>query len=236
MLTDKPEVYRTPVVEAAKRTAPVPFTVPGQIYDVDPSRSTNLARAGTELSGSGPRELDAEQVARHHLYLLEVNRPFERWMVLGRTGGDGPMLQFAELGLSPQPGYLVFEFWTRRYLGLRHDGFPMGTIDPRFGAQAFCLREAVDHPQVVATNRHVSCGGVDLVDVRWRDDALVGVSEVVPNDEYIVYLHEPVAFGFVDVHADGAQAGSTVVDRLREIHLRSIAGGRVRWTVQYRRE
>ena len=36
MLTDRPEVYRTPRAEIAKRTAPVLFTRPEQIYDVDP--------------------------------------------------------------------------------------------------------------------------------------------------------------------------------------------------------
>ncbi|MDH5468282.1 MAG: alpha-galactosidase, partial [Candidatus Aminicenantes bacterium] len=38
LLTDKPEVYLTPIVEPAKRAAPVLFTYPGQVFDVDPSR------------------------------------------------------------------------------------------------------------------------------------------------------------------------------------------------------
>jgi hypothetical protein len=237
MLTDNPEVYRTPVVEAARRAAPVLFTLPGQVYDVDPSRSAHLARAGTELSGSGPRELDAEQLARHHLYLLEVNRPFERWMVLGRTGGADSLIRFAELGLSPTPGYLVFEFWSRRFLGGWFDGFPMGAIDPRFHAQLFCIRERLDRPQIVATNRHVSCGGADLVDVAWDETTLAGVSDLVANDEYILFLSESRGYRFRDVSVAGAEvAGSTFVGGLREIRLRAPAGGRVRWTVRYERE
>lgn len=235
MLTDRPEVYGTAVVEAARRAAPVLFTLPGQIYDVDPSRSAHLARANTELSGAGPRELDAEQLARHHLYLLEVNRPFERWMVVGRTGGDTPLIAFADLGLSAEPGYLVFEFWSRRFLGEWFDGFAPGGIDPRFRAQLFCVRERVDRPQVVATSRHVSCGGPDLVDVAWDGTSLTGVSDLVADDPYVVFLREPPGYRFVDLSATGAEVSGVPAGGLREIRLRSAAGGRVRWTARYER-
>ena len=57
LVTDKPAVYRTDAVEPARRAAPVPWTLPGQIYDVDPSRSGELARVDTEVSGSGPARL-----------------------------------------------------------------------------------------------------------------------------------------------------------------------------------
>jgi hypothetical protein len=237
MLTDKPEVYRTEVVEAARRAAPVLFTLPGQIYDVDPSRSAHLARAGTELSGSGPRELDAEQLARHHLYLLEVNRPFERWMVLGRTGGSVARIAFADLGLPTDRSHLVFEFWSRRFLGELTDSFVPGDIDPRFHAQLFCIRERLDRPQVVATNRHVSCGGQDVVDVVWNAGSLGGVSDLVANDEYIIFLSEPAGYRFRDVRAAGAEVvDSMFVGGLREIRLRAPGGGRARWTVRYERE
>jgi hypothetical protein len=234
MLTDKPEVYRTEVVDAARRAAPVLFTVPGQIYDVDPSRSAHLARAGTELTGSGPRELDAEQVARHHLYLLEVNRPFERWMVLGRTGGDAARIAFADLGLPPADRHVVFEFWSRRFVGELTEGFAPGDIDPRFHAQLFCIRRALDRPQVVATTRHVSCGGHDLEDVAWSGSVLSGVSNLVAGDEYVIVLREPDGYRFLEASAEGAAVASNArPDGLRELRLRPPASGPVTWKVRY---
>jgi len=236
MLTDKPGVYRTGVVEAAKRAAPVLFTLPGQIYDVDPSRSSELARAGTELSGSGPRDLDAEQLARHYLYLLEVNRPFEQWMALGRTGGEDRRIAFADLGLPGDGHYLVFEFWSRRFLGDLTGGFALGALDPRFHAQLFCIRRRLDHPQIVATNRHISCGGQDLADVTWQGTVLSGASDLVANDEYVVSVSEPDGYRFVDVRAEGAEVlGTPLAGGLREVRLRAPSGGRVRWTVRYAR-
>ena len=56
MLTDKPEVYRTPLVEPPKRCLPVLFTRPGQVYDVEPSRSSQL---GTVESGGEWRRPEA---------------------------------------------------------------------------------------------------------------------------------------------------------------------------------
>src|SRR3990172_7687814 len=84
MLTDKPAVYRTPLVAAAQKTSPVLFTLPGQLYDVDPSRSDRLCPVDNEVRGSGPRVFDAGYTPNCFLFLLELNRPFESWQGLGR--------------------------------------------------------------------------------------------------------------------------------------------------------
>ncbi len=237
MLTDKPELYRTPRAEIAKRTAPVLFTRPEQLYDVDPSRSRLVGRAATEVSGSGPRAFDADKRLDVPLYLLDVNRPFERWSVLARTGGvDADTLRFADLGLDPGPDYLVFEFWSHTLLGAFHGGFVPGPIDPERKVQVFCIRRRVAHPQVIATNRHVSCGGPDLESVGWNDDTLAGVSEVVGGDEYVIYLTDPAGFRFRDVQVRGAElVGSDLEGGMRVVRLRSAANARVSWTVRYGR-
>jgi hypothetical protein len=196
MLTDKPAVYRTAIIEPARRIAPVLFTLPGQLYDVDPSRSDQLFRVDAEVSGSGPRPFDAGYTADCHLYLLEVERPFDSWCVLGRTGGEFAELRFSDLGLDPVRDYIVFEFWTRRVLGTFRGSFSPGPIDPVFRSQAFCIRERKSVPQVIATSRHISCGGVDLKEAQWDGTTLSGRSAVVANDPYDIILTEPDGFRF----------------------------------------
>ena len=110
LLTDKPEKYRTPLVEAARRAAPVLVTVPGQLYDVDPSRSSELGRVDGEFSGRDPKPFDASLTTPVHLYALEIDRPFESWMVLGRTGGDFDEIRFEDLGLDPGEGIRGLRF------------------------------------------------------------------------------------------------------------------------------
>jgi alpha-galactosidase len=238
MLTDRPEVYRTPRAEIAKRTAPVLFTRPQQIYDVDPSRSALIGRAATEVSGSGPRSFDADKRLTVPLYLLDVNRPFERWSVLARTGGiDADTLRFTDLGLDPESEYVVFEFWSRSMRGTFRGGFVPGAIDPRRQVQVFCIRSRAPHPQLVATNRHVTCGGPDLAGVSWSGDTLSGESRLVGKDEYEIYLTEPAGFRFAGLTATGATYVGAVVDGpMRVVRLRSNEDTTASWSVRYTRD
>jgi len=236
MLTDPPAVYRTERVEAARRTSPVLFAQPGQIYDVEPSRSDAIGRASVEMSGSGPRSFDAtQQLSTHYLYAVDVSRPYENWMVLARTGGDPGPIRFADIGLASDRDYVAFEFWTKSLLGTFQRAFTPGAVDPRFDVQAICLRQKTSHPQLVATNRHVACGATDVTDVRWAANALDGVSDVVANDPYEIYLTEPDGFTFADLRVTGAEVLSNQkVGALRVLRLRSAHNGPVQWNVTYR--
>ncbi len=238
MLTDPPAIYRTDRVEAARRTSPVLFAQPGQIYDVEPSRSDALGRAAVEMSGSGPRTFDATQtLSVHYLHAIDVSRPYEKWMVLARTGGDQAPIEFADLGLATDRDYLAFEFWTKSFLGSFRGAFTPGDVDPRFGVQVFCLRELVNHPQLVATNRHVSCGAMDVTSLAWSGGALEGVSAVATNDPYELYLTEPAGHAFADAQVTGADIQSNErVGTLRRLRLLSPRGGSVTWRLTYRAE
>ena len=234
MLTDKPAVYRTPVIEPAKRAAPVLFTLPGQIYDVDPSRSDLLGRVDAEVSGSGPRPFDAGYIPLCSLYSLEVHRPFGSWIVVGRTANDVNEIRFADLGLPAGREYIVFEFWTKSLKGIFADGFVPGEINPKYRCQLFCIREREGHPQLVATNRHISCGGYELHDVSWDGHSVNGISELVPGDPYTIFLYEPPGAQYKETVCDGAAlVGSTNRGLLREVTIRSDEAKPVRWQIRY---
>lgn len=234
LLTDKPEVYRTDAVEPARRAAPVPRTAPGQIYDVDPSRVEALDRVDAEVSGSGPRVFDAGLSPACDLYLLEIHRPFESWAVLGRTGESVPEIALADLGLGAGKDYLVFEFWTKSFRGVRRGTFAPGPIEPGFKVQAFCLRERLDRPQVAATGRHVTCGGVDLVGMSWADGSLSGTSRIVAGDPYDLYLTEPEGYRAGIPACTGATVASVTREGgLVRVRLVSKSGGEAAWSVPF---
>ena len=234
LLTDKPDLYRKGDLEPARRTAPVLFTVPGQIYDVDPSRSNALDRVDVEVSGSGPRPFDAGYTPACHLYLLEIGRPFDDWAVLGRTGGDEAELSFSDVGLDPRSEYYVFEFWTKRLLGSFTGGFDPGTIDSRFRSQAFCIRRRLPRPQLVATSRHVTCGGVDLLDLRWENGRLNGKSLIVGGDPYVLYLTQPAGYAFADIECRGAAVQRKEKDGpLVKLTLLAAKSGEIEWTAKF---
>jgi hypothetical protein len=47
-----------------------------------------------------------------------------------------------------------------------------GRIDPKYNCQLFCIRKRQAHPQIIATSRHITCGGYDLEEVTWDGTVL----------------------------------------------------------------
>lgn len=237
MITDPPEVYRTPQVEAAQRTAPVLFTRPGQVYEVDPSRSLALREAGATVSGSGPRPFDADQRLRVPLYMLDIARPFGQWSVVTRTGGDAD-IPLSDVGLDMARDYVGVEYWTGRSLGVVRDTLHAGPVSPRYLVQAMCLRPREPHPQLLGTTRHVTCGGVDLDDVRWNERTLRGISQAVPGVPYTLQVSMPAGYGAPTVSVQGARVIAQAVvgtgtRAMRLVRLMPQGSGRVVWQLRY---
>jgi hypothetical protein len=234
MLTDKPEKYNSELVEAARRTMPVLFTMPGQIYDVDPSRSSQLRWVDAEISGSGPRSFDASSVTTTGLFLQEINKSFENWSVLGRLDDRDQVISLADLGLNSQKEYLVFEFWSKQFKGTVANKFEPGAIDPKYNCQVLCFRERKNHPQLLATNRHISCGGIDLENLQWEGNALSGTSKVLSVENYIIYLYEPdavqskVTVDHATVKANRKEGVVRIVEFKPETGV-----SRIFWKIQY---
>jgi hypothetical protein len=234
MLTDRPERYQTEWVEAAKRSMPVLFTLPGQLFDLDPSRSSHLDRVGSEMSGSGERVFDASRSSPYDLFLLEINRFFENWVLLGRVGESHPFIRFRDLGLDPSREYVVFEFWTKSYIGSFTGGFAPGRIDSRYHCQLFCIRERSNAPQLLATSRHITCGSYELASLSWSAHSLSGVSSVIPTEPYILYILEPTGVQFKTAECEGAiLAHTTKHGLIREVVLKSDGANTVTWHIKY---
>ena len=237
MLTDKPEKYdNTVLLEAAKRSIPVLYTQPGQVYDVDPSRSSLIGLTDLEMSGSGPRPFDASSTTTTGLFALEISKPFENWLVLGRLDERDKMIKMKDLGLDEKKEYQVFEFWTKKYLGSFSKQFEPGPIDSSYHCQVFCFREKKEHPQVLATSRHISCGGVDLQEVQWKANVLEGSSRLVANDDYRIYIYEPVQTEFGSVTLEDAHAviKNEKSGLVRTLVIHSAVGGIINWKIYYK--
>ena len=234
MITDKPEDYERGNLEPVIRTIPVLRTLPGQLYDVDPTRSMYLDRVDAETSGSGERVFDAGRTSFNDLFLLEINRPYENWMVLGRTGDRVNFIEFKRLGLDPSKEYLVFDFWHKNLSGKFQKGFEPGRIDSTYKCQVFCIREKEDHPQLIATNRHISCGAVDVRNMEWKNNQLTGASELVAGDDYVLYVTEPEGFAYAGITCPECKVVSSQLHNgMREIHLRSPEPVTARWKISY---
>ncbi|MBA4071328.1 MAG: hypothetical protein C0497_05745 [Gemmatimonas sp.] len=241
MLTDKPSVYVNDALMVAQRTAPVPVTRPGQVYDVDPSRTDRLWMVDHEVSGAGPRPFEADQRLQQTLYQLDIARPFERWTVLARTTGAPTQIALGELGLDTARTYVAFDFWGNRSLGVVKGALTLAPVAEN-DVQVLCLRERVDHPQLLSTNRHVTCGGVDVQDVRWEGNALNGRLKSALGEVAVLSLTEPP--GWEAVAAESPDARAQLGERLEASGLNGVRWRRVvfaahsttmTWTIRFRR-
>ncbi len=234
MLTDRVQTYASKRVQIARKAAPVLFTLPQQLYDVDPSRSDELPRAAVELSGAGPRPFDAGQQSTVSLYLLDMNTAFGDWTVLARIPGAAARIPLAELGLSPDSQYVAFDFWSHDFRGPFSRTFVPGPIDSTFGIQVFCIHARQSHPQFLSTSRHVSCGGPNLSDVQWNNGVLSGTSYVVASEDYTIYVTEPVGWKFETAEADRTWPVTSSSDAaVRAVTIHATNSGSVKWRIRW---
>jgi len=234
MVTDKPEVYHTSMIVPARKSIPVLFTMPGQVFDLDPSRSMLLDRTMTEMSGSGEREADGSRTTPFDLFMLDLNMPWESWIVLGRTGASERMVTIEDLGLEQGKEYLVYEFWSEKYIGIISDKLIFDDIDSAFNCQLFCIRAKTDHPQVLATDRHISCGAADIISVNWQENVLTGRSHTIAGDEYTIVIHEPDGYKSSGINASGSVVvRNTINKNIHRITLLNQTGEDISWTITY---
>jgi len=246
LLSDKPEVYRDDRnLVGLRRSAPVVFTMPGQLYDYDPSKTDRvIATERTAItSGRDPSPIDADQQgAVCPWWLNEFSLPFDHWNVLHHlnwsdTQAAATTVLFADLGLDPHARYLVHEFWSDTFVGVCTGSFTVPAC-AAMGLQSVALRQALDRPQLVSTSRHLSQGAVDLDALEWSDAAcaLSGRSRVVAHDTYTLTLHMPAGYTLMHAEAAGTPATCMVRDAIVRVSFLPQRTATIPWRVVFRKQ
>jgi len=234
MVSDKAEAYKDDSnLEGMKRSAPVLFTVPGQLYD---------------YSQRGPGDYGAPlRGGEATWWMLEIDRPFDHWSVLARfnwrreklgwkrPGSPETEVKFADLGLAEDREYLVFEFWTQTFLGESKSSFKAPAQDASNGLQVFAIREARPHPWILSTTRHISQDGVSLLDERWDNDRkiLSGKSAVVSGDPYVLTVHLPRGFRLRSAEVGGEKVEFANQTETATVRIVPSATKTVEWRIAF---
>jgi hypothetical protein len=181
--------------------------------------------------------------------MQEIDKPFENWSVLARFNWrklplywnrdtlPAEEVRFADLGLSADREYLVFEFWTQKFLGKSKGSFTAPAQDASNGLQVFAIREARPYPWILSTTRHISQGGVDLLDVKWDAGAntLSGKSAVVVGDPYVLTVHLPEGFRLQAAEAEGEKVKTENLGHTGTVRMTPSATGTVNWKMTFAR-
>ncbi len=258
MLSDKLEVYLDDKnMEGVKRSSPVLFTVPGQLYDYNPSESDRIrdnVKANLDRSPELRMHMRHPQMphAPHYgkeptWWMLEIDKPFENWSVLARFNWrklslywnrdslPAEKVQFSDLGLADDKEYLVYEFWSRKFLGKSKGSFTAPAQDASNGLQVFAIREARAHPWVISTTRHISQGGVSLLAEKWDGGGKVlsGKSAVIVGDPYVMTVHLPKGFRLKSAEATGEKVAIENLEETATVRIVPSATKTVNWKIEF---
>ncbi|HOQ84485.1 MAG TPA: NPCBM/NEW2 domain-containing protein [Phycisphaerae bacterium] len=135
--------------------------------------------------------------------------------------------------------FAVYDFWERRLLRIVHDRFQVRV--PATGCRVVSIHELNETaPTVLGTSRHITCGGVDLHDVRWNEEELTlsGQSEVVANDPYelLLYVPEgPESVELLAIESETAGVRNRAHGPLRIITFESHNSGPLAWRIRFHR-
>jgi hypothetical protein len=95
-----------------------------------------------------------------------------------------------QLGLDPGAKYVAFDFWNQALLGVVSDRMDVevGGHDTR----VVLVHRLLDRPQLVGTSRHIT-GAYSIKELSWDapGHTLRGVSEVVPGEDYTLFINLP---------------------------------------------
>ena len=140
---------------------------------------------------------------------LKINAPSGVYDVIAVTNWGNKSISRdvfinKELALDSDDSYIVFDNWKEQYVGTFKSKFQIDLS--AHGTGVFTIRRQEEHPQLLATNRHIS-GALSLKERIWNlsDMTLSGISETVPDVNYSLFFYVPPDFSIdiVDIERPG---------------------------------
>lgn len=215
MLSDPLKDYDETRLDIIKRTLPTLKTFTGETGNLD---LTYPAFTWTKLHGFAvPRENPVateditveeainmagnyESMNDNHpfssLWNIHLDREYRRWSILGRFA-TVPLKEsnilFKDLGLDDTKEYLAFDFWDKKYLGRNKVSINCKALELG-NCQIISLTEVREHPQVIASTRHVSMDDISIKSQVWDNNKLIVELEGVKNTNENYYFHIPKGY------------------------------------------
>jgi hypothetical protein len=172
---------------------------------------------------------------------LKIRRRFASWDVVSIFNwGDEAQdyrIAFETLGLDAKKAYLLYEFWSGMFHGVRR-GFINTHVEPQSNL-LLAVHELKDHPQFLSTDRHISQGGVELIDVAWKAERgeLVSRVKLVENDILTMSVHVPADYAYREAIATGATVEDVGgIGAVKTVLLRRATSGEAELTLSFTRQ
>lgn len=212
---------------------------PAAVYDIGrafPMHTTpQSARPVDAFTGVENPRVYAFRVDDHWQQVTLYNDQSTSTKISVPLSGDQPGT--GALGLDAARNYYVYGFWSDRLIG-KLSGSDKLEQDLEGGeVRMLSVREVLDHPQVLSTNRHLMQGYVDLENVNWNagEKRLSGVAKVVGGEPFRIVVAGNGRKA-ISVTVDGAKAllePHPAGEGLSVVVLERADNGDATWRVDY---
>lgn len=164
-------------------------------------------------------------------YNPDADREKQIGIILAGDRVDG------SLALNKNKSYYIYDFWNDRLVGRLPGTAKLEQLLRPGEARMMAVREALDVPQVLSTNRHLMQGYLDLKVVKWNqhDTALTGICKVVANDPYLVVIATN-GHTLQSLHVEGDQSKIAVkqqADGLLWVRIDSPVNADLQWEIKF---
>lgn len=146
-------------------------------------------------------------------------------------------LQWSNLGLNEEVPYHLFDFWNNEYLGAWEKGMAV-EVAPT-SCRVLTLLPDKEYIQLISTNRHITQGWIDLVELNQEGERVSGKSHIIKNDPYQLHFVYPrgqyYKVGDIKVKGAGGNLSTSVMNHQgwSTVTIESPASGDISWNIQF---
>lgn len=171
---------------------------------------------------------------------LKIATKWGKWDIVGvfRWFDSDPeevKITHEVLGL-PKGRYVVYEVWEKKFLGELGEGITI-RLKPQ-SCKVLCIRPFTRIPLFIGTNRHITQGYVDIINLEWSNDGrkVIGESEIIGNDPYEIRFlvkWNNKEYSCEEIIAENVSAEERYEGNLLVVTLKSNRSCRVKWGIRF---
>jgi len=188
---------------------------------------------------TGPaRPIDLFESPTPRVWSLPLATSAGKWYIVAAFNWDDHVdqevpVRFRTVGLRKDAYYTVYDFWEDRYYGTAREHLSV-KVAPG-GVRLLGLRDYVDHPMFLATDRHITQGASDHREITWTEgeNRLRGVFEGVGDTDYRLRILVPPAYGVVEASTSAGTLQRSQEERVLTLAFHCFEPGDVEWWVRF---
>ncbi|MCU0409096.1 MAG: alpha-galactosidase [Bacteroidales bacterium] len=218
-------------------------TISGDKLDIAPAYKIGILKKVLPSAGLYTRPVLSERMDPPTVFYTSVVRSFGTWNVAacfnpGTSETWTESVALTDIGLVPGNNCIAYDFWEQKLHGEFIDSISF--IVPPGGVCVLAVREKRDEPFVLATDRHMMQGAIEIEAAGFdRDSGVLSVTSCGPagsSHNVIVYVPGTYRLKGSKVQTDehgGRWSAAPAGENLVRVNLAFPSSGKLSWSIGF---